>query len=422
MNPIAPPAFEKPRRDWSGLLLLLAALALLVPHISKLLVWANNEGRFPIKPRDYNLVFAALVGLLVLARRPKFSLLSFSFLIVPALRVLDAALLKRFTMIGVIDDHTTFVMNLLSSLLISFCAMLCLADRRGYQIAQAVAAGVVLVVSAGIYDEWLGYHTMTSIPGRMAGFLEDPNAGPIAICLMLGVLFTLNRRFWLNMTLVAVAAPAIALTYSRSGMTIFAFLVLLYLARNFWGHALALSLLAGLGVPAVIAGVAMLQASTHQGVTRDTNVESRLQAIYELDFSRLESQERGKDLEDGWEAVSHQPLLGYGTGAGSAHWQPHNEVVSIWLEIGIGGVLLYLGPLLLLSCQCLVHRGRGFYCLVPVWLFIPCSQTLLDMPVYWLAVATCCHVAVVQRIRFTLFPRRSRPAPRETAAHAPSSP
>jgi hypothetical protein len=37
------------------------------------------------------------------------------------------------------------------------------------------------------------------------------------------------------------------------------------------------------------------------------------------------------------------------------------------------------------------------YCLIPIWLFIPCSQILLETPPYWFAFA----VAVM-----TLFPKR----------------
>ena len=415
---------KKTPYDWIGLLLLLAAVALLAPYLSHLLAWSYEEGHLPLKPRYYNLALGGLVTLLVLLRRPAFSLLSLGFLLAPALRVLDAAVLRRFIMLGVVDDHATFVLNLLSNLLISLCAILCLTDRRGFQVAQAVAMATILMVAGGIYGEALGFSTMTTDPGRMAGFLGDPNAGPIVICLMLGVLFTLQRRFWLNLALVAIVAPAVALTSSRSGMAVFALLVLAYLARNFLRHAMALALIVGLGVPAAIVGLASMPSTLKQLGPRDTKVESRLQAIYEQDLVHQGAREQGNDLEDSWEAVMHRPLFGYGTGSATAHGQPSNAVVSLWLELGAGGVLLYLGPLLLLSCQCLFNRGRGFFCLAPVWLFIPCSQMLLDMPAYWLTVATCCHLAAAQRFRFTLLPRGPRAGHlgQVVPAHSYSSP
>ena len=389
-------------RGYLGWFLLLATLLLLVPHMTKVLVWANKEGKFPIKPRDYNIAAASIVLLLVLLRRPAFCLPALALLTVPVLRILDAALLKRYQVIGVIDDHDLFVLNISSSLLISVCAVLCLTAANGMKIVQWVAVATILVVAGSIYYEALGLEKFTTIPGRMAGFLDDPNAGPIHICLMLGILFTLQTRFWWNVALIGFSTPAVALTFSRSGMSVFAFMVAVYLLVHFRRNFVTILLLGLIAIPVLIGGVATLQAVSRQGIVKDTNTESRFQAIYELDFDRLGSQERAKDLLDGWEAVCQRPIVGYGTGSGSSEWQPHNQVVSVWLDLGLSGVVLYLASLLLVSLQSLRRGLRGFFCMMPVWLFIPCSQTLLDTPAYWLSAAVACHVAFSGRFQLLL--------------------
>jgi O-antigen ligase len=178
---------------------------------------------------------------------------------------------------------------------------------------------------------------------------------------------------------------------SRSGMAIFAFMVMLYVLLNARRHFTGLVLIAALSFPLVLGGVAMLAQRTGGGLIKDENTKARLQAIYELDFEKLKSPERAKDLADGWEAVGQKPLWGHGTGAGTAWWQPHNQFVAVWLDIGLPGLLFFAGPLLLLTLLSALNRMQGLFCLIPVWLFIPCSQVLLDAQQFWfcLGVAAC---------------------------------
>jgi hypothetical protein len=139
-----------------------------------------------------------------------------------------------------------------------------------------------------------------------------------------------------------------------------------------------------------------------------------MKAIWELDFERIKSPERGKDLQDGWEAAGKKPLWGHGTGAGTSIWKPHNQIVSLWIDIGVIGVLLYIGSLLLLTFRCFTHNLRGFYCLVPLWLFVPCSQILIESPHYWFAAAVCCNLVFAGRFRLVL----SAPAKAQAPPHA----
>ena len=58
--------------------------------------------------------------------------------------------------------------------------------------------------------------------------------------------------------------------------------------------------------------------------------------------------------------------------------------------------------LLVLTIRCFLVKLRGFYCLVPLWLFIPCSQILVESPHYWFAAAVCCNLVYSGRFRLVL--------------------
>ena len=399
------PAFMRAaakRRERLVQLLILAALALLVPTMTKYLSWADEFGFLPFKPRDYTLLTLAAAGVMVLLNKPSICPAAFLMLLVPLLRVLDATFLQRFT-ITALGDHSIVVMTLISNFLVTFTTVLLLSAEPWRRVAMWVAVCTSLVCAGCIYYEWLGFYKFTRIDGRMAGFPGDPNDPPIIISLMMASIFALNPRFWWNVVLIALVTPAIALTLSRSGMAVYSCLMLTYIIGNLRHHFMGMLLIVVIAVPLAVGGVAVLaQSSTKIGIVSNKDTVDRLKAIYELDFERIKSPERGKDLQDGWEAAGKEPLWGHGTGAGTSVWKPHNQIVSLWIDIGIFGVLLYVGGLLLLTFRVFTLKMRGFYCLVPLWLFIPCSQILTESPHYWFAAAVCCNLVYTGRFRLVL--------------------
>lgn len=403
------------RRERLVKLLILAALALLVPTMTKYLSWADEFGFLPFKPRDYTLLTIAGAAFMVLLNKPSICPPAFLMLLVPLLRVLDATFLQRFT-ITALGDHSIVVMSLISNFLITFTTVLLLSAEPWRRVAMWCAVCTSLLCAGCVYYEWMGFRSFTRIDGRMAGFPGDPNDPPIIISLMMAVIFTLNARFWWNVALIAVVTPAIALTLSRSGMAVYSCLLLTYIIGNLRQHFMGMLLIVVISVPLAIGGVAILsQSSTKIGIITNKDTADRLKAIYELDFERIKSPERGKDLQDGWEAAGKEPLWGHGTGAGTSVWKPHNQIVSLWIDIGFFGVLLYVGGLLLLTFRCLTSKLRGFYCLVPLWLFIPCSQILTESPHYWFAAAVCCNLVYTGRFRLVLH----GPAKAQETPHSP---
>ncbi len=108
-----------------------------------------------------------------------------------------------------------------------------------------------------------------------------------------------------------------------------------------------------------------------------------------------------KDLADGWAAVWLRPMWGYGTGcAAGERWQPHNQVVAIWLELGIFGVLIYALQLLVPTVMCAMGGFRQGWCLLPAFLDIPCLHWLPDMPMFWLSLAVCYAELFKHRVEF----------------------
>ncbi len=198
---------------------------------------------------------------------------------------------------------------------------------------------------------------------------------------MLGIVLTLSDRFWLNAMIIAIGAVAVGLTLSRSGMLVFLAMLMVWMVMNLRQHFGKIALMIAVSIPLIGIGVAMLtQMASSRSFGTDKNAKERIEAIFGGNTDKMESGERMKDFKDGWEAVGKKPLWGHGTGAGTSIWKPHNQIVSLWIDIGIPGVLLYIGGLLVLTIRCFMVKMRGFYCLVPLWLFIPCSQILVEIP------------------------------------------
>lgn len=392
------------RDRWSfkQIVLLGAVLMLLIPNFTGVLHWAYENAGSPIKPRDYNLSCTFLVGLLALWNRPTICLPAWSLMTIPLVRVLDAAFLQRYEHLA-FGGHSVFVLMLAGYFLTSVMALMAISTPKGKKIALWVASVTIILLSLVNIYEWLGFGSYTRIPGRMAGWHVDPNHSPIILCMMAGVLFTWCKKFWFNMAHVGLSMLAIAVTMSRSGMAVFACMVMVYLLVHFRQHWLGLLSITAVAVPVLAVGITMLGASNErQGLSKNEDTSSRMEAIYELDFEKLKSPERAKDLADGWEAVLQKPMFGHGMGAGDIRWAPHNQFVMQWLELGIPGLLQYVLALVIVTVASALRRFEAIYCLIPIWLFIPCSQILLETPPYWFAFAVAVMAVFPKRYALSL--------------------
>jgi len=407
MNTPATPSFMP--TGFTGWSLVLASVSLLAGHMSGAFAALYEQGMMPVKPRDLTLLLASASLFFIWFHRPAFSPAALALLMIPTLRAADAALLKRFTH-DALGDHSFLVFGLILVWLVTLVTISVMSTEHGRRIALFSAIAVVLLGAGSILFESMGFAKYTSIPGRVSGFLRQPNDAIIVMCLMLSVVFTLNKHFWLNVGLIALASASVVLTLSRSGMMVFAVLVALFVLINFRQHAGKILLVAAISIPLAAGGIAwFIHKASSASFGTDTNIKNRIEAIFGGSTDKMASDERMKDLTDGWEAVTDSPLVGHGTGCASSMWQPHNQWVAIWLDIGVGGVLLYGGVLITISLLCLLNKGKGIYLLVPLWMFSVFSQNLVEMACYWFVASVAMHELTTARFRITL--RRQAPAP-----------
>jgi O-antigen ligase len=312
--------------------------------------------------------------------------------------LLDVTILGRFTHTG----NNEMMMSCLRIYLVVLAILAVLSCPQGLKAMRWAAILTILLTSGSSIAEFMGLASFSSIPGRFSGFNGHPNSPPIVLCQCLGLCFALISSFRWNMVLIAAAMPGVALTYGRSGMVIFAFIcasyILLNLKRN-WGFLLVCCYAI---VPLLLGGLAVMEEKTAKGIQKDKNTSDRLEAIYNLDFEKLKSPERAKDLSDAWDAVWDQPLFGHGIGAASARWAPHNEYIAMWLEQGVFGLLVYLGTLYIPALRSVMQRGRAGLAVLALLLYSPIAQGRIMDAHFYFTLFTAAHVLWPSRARFVL--------------------
>ncbi|MBB5039958.1 O-antigen ligase family protein [Prosthecobacter dejongeii] len=357
-----------------------------------------NAGISPLKPSLYTVVVVAgCIGLSALSGI-RFAPVSLLVLLLPAVRLFDAALLSR----SVTTLQNQAGMDHLRIMLIILATLAVLSTTPGMNAVRWAAILAIFMTTGSEVAEMLGLAKFSSINGRFAGFNSHPNFPPVLLCEMLGITFALCRSFKLNCLLIAVSFVGVALTYGRSGFVVLALMCTVYILQNARRNLPFLLLMAAIAIPAAGVGFAILQSRTEQGVVKDKNTSDRLQAIYELDFEKLKSPERAQDLAHGWEGVMQKPLLGHGTGVSGVLYAPHNEYVSILLELGIPGLLLFVGTLGALVVRSFMTGGKAGYLLFAIIAYTPAGQGRIEMPHYYLALATAAFILWPQRFRIVV--------------------
>jgi O-antigen ligase len=361
-------------------------------------IGAYNAQISPIKPSLFTVMaVAACLGLSVL-NRPRFAPVVFLVLLLPIVRIFDAVILAR----AEISFAGQAGMDLLRMLLVLVSILAVLATDQGLRAVRCAAVVALCLTTASEIYEMLGFAKFTSIPGRYAGFNGHPNFPPVLLCEMLGICFALIPSFRVNCLLIAISYVGVALTYGRSGFLVLTLMSGVYLLLNARRNIGFLVICAAVTIPLAGVGIAVLQSQTEKGITKDKNTADRLDAILNLDFDKLKSPERAKDLSDAWEAVMEKPIFGHGTGVSGARWAPHNEYVSLWLEMGIPGFLLFVGTLGALVLRSLMTGGRAGYLIFAILAFTPAGQGRIEMPHFCLALSTAAMILWPQRYRFIL--------------------
>jgi hypothetical protein len=382
-------------------------IGLFVPFITAFVAWANQQGIFPLRPAIFIAGMTMLCLVLTLMRRPAFPFTVLCILALLLIRVFDAWSQRFEHFLG--WQEVTFSMG--SSFLLACasavtCGCLVRGERR--PLLWISALSVIICTGANI-AETLGILRSSTVEGRTAGFIGDSNDSGIAIVCSLGIFLTLSRKFRHDVMMLAVAAAGIVPTLSRSGLLVYALVAVTWAALNLRAHFTRIMLSSAALIVAALTAVSFIAGST-----QDKNVRDRISAIFGGDVDKMASNERLKDLTDGVHAAMLRPVTGHGTGAGFGGWKPHNQFVSLWLDLGILAAGAYALILLSLLAGALFTRGQGLLCALPVIAFVPFSQMLCDTAAYWLCAFTAAAVTSRRQLYFTL---RSPAAPTASPAH-----
>jgi len=373
-----------------------AFTALTVPYATNFIQWANINGYFPIRPALYLVVASFGCLSVTLGRRSDLTVTTLLIMLFHVAYMFTSLMPHRY-------DHPAgryYPLMTHGALLLSTFSIawfLGVTQRLTVLPILVSSAAVVVVGSVSNFADWFGVHHFTIVIGRAAGFHGDPNNSSIAIVLALAVFLTFNRKLWLSFALIALSFIAVAITLSRSGIIAEVLLSLLFLGIAFRKKPAAVLQALAVTVPVVIVGIGYLVSQMSSQTLRESDIQDRLGALMGKDSEKMASGERMKDLTDGLHAVREKPMFGHGVGAGTGKWQPHNQLIAIWIEGGIVFGGLYLAILGSIAFKCLAAGGRGGLCLLAVFIFIPFSQILHTSLAYW---TTCIILINLTSTRF----------------------
>jgi O-antigen ligase len=406
------PRFQK-HLDWLTIWACGTCAGLLAADV---VIGSYNAGISPLKPSLFTpLVFMMCVSVCALSR-PRFCLPALLLSTLPLIRFLDPLLLNRFAC----SFTQTIIMDNLRVLMVVVAFLALLSCPQGLKAMRWAAILTILLTSGSSIAEFLGVAKFTSIPGRFSGFNGHPNSPPIVLCQCLGLCFALVRNFRWNVALIVAAMPGVALTYGRSGMAIFAVLCGTYIFLNARRHLGFLLLCGAAMLPLLGVGFAIMEQRTTKGIQKDKNTADRLEAIYTLDFDKLKSPERVKDLADAWEAVLQKPIAGHGVGAASTRWAPHNEYVAMWLEMGVVGLIVYLLTLYGPALRSLMCGGKAAYAVLAMLAYSPIAQGRVMDAHFYFTLLTTAHILWPHRFRLVTSHQPMAPAASTPAASQPS--
>lgn len=97
-----------------------------------------------------------------------------------------------------------------------------------------------------------------------------------------------------------------------------------------------------------------------------------------------------------------KPILGHGVGSAASRWAPHNEYVAMWLELGVGGLGLYIAIMWGLALKSFMCRGLAAYAIFAMIAYSPAAQERVMDPHFYLVLVATAHVLWPRRYQLTL--------------------
>lgn len=239
-----------------------------------------------------------------------------------------------------------------------FCGF-CIGRALHVRSRMHVIFVCALLIEAGaVFIDWLfpGTLSLSSMGGRPAGFIGNPNGAAFAAAVLLIGCLDWKRSSWRQALISAVALAIVVVSGSRGGLlvilTVLGLLwfssiprmhdLTLLVARLVSGYAIAATILVAIAMSAWISGSRLVDVAK-EGVLEDHATEERLLA-----------------LQESFELISTAPWLGRGTGyVYTMDVGPHNTILRIWIENGVFAVLAY--ALLYLAIVFLALKRRDWW-------------------------------------------------------------
>jgi O-antigen ligase len=295
-------------------------------------------------------------------------------------------------------------------------------DHRRAWIAFLVSGLVVALLGFGLY---VSHHTIwtpnPAVMNRLNITFADPNvtARFLTIAAAAAVVLFATRRApaWLCLATACACAVVIPMTYSRSGLALFIFSIVIAAAvtpERKRSVALALALLAVFAFSTVINPVTRLRA---------VDAENTFASLVGISAMHVSTPSSGSSdagdtvfadnrrylVEAGIRMFRDHPLLGVGYGAfqhelsstykamipsnlAARDVASHTAFITIASEMGIAGLLLFLGFLFQLGREAFASR-RNVWVLLPAMLILPLllyaqfEGRLIEEPYLWLCLA-----------------------------------
>jgi len=355
-----------------SLLTLATAFLLVVPYTTGYIPFHYAIGEFPVSPALYLVFFSGLVSLHIFKSRPEFQW-SHLFLLGLLLFRLVSALIFG---VDAALDSSAYVFELGAALVFAVAICCLLGDRINIKSVILVCAFASMLVSVGLnIIEWSDPGLYSNVPGRSAGWLENANDSGIAIVLMLAILLSLRLPVPLSISLIGLSGVGVYFTLSRGGILVWILTAGGYIFNlvhaNKRQFAVAI-------VCAIVAGAAVISAFNFQSETGGGDVEKRMQTVNGLELEGLEDADRMGLFSEALAAAISSPFTGYSSGSSELTFQPHNQLLAVWLDNGLLGLGLYVCALSALVYECVRSRKVYFLVCIPIVGFIPFSHNLLE--------------------------------------------
>ncbi|MEM0970456.1 MAG: O-antigen ligase family protein, partial [Verrucomicrobiota bacterium] len=317
---------------------------LFIPYLTSLIPAFYSLGVFPIRPAYFLLLLVTLNLALLLPKGPDYTKTSFLLLGIIAFRALDIGILQRYIYI---DGQKEPFLSMIATTLISVVLVWSFGVLRktSFSPVLMVAGAAICIQSVSVLLEFVGLIQFSTVSGRAAGLAGDANDSCMMITLLLSVFLTINKRFSWSLAMIGMAALGVLPTLSRGGFLCLLLIVGLFSLLHVRQHGRKLLLAGVAALPLFVLFASILLSKANSGPRQDENAKKRIEAMYQGNLEGLVSGERIKDLKDGLWAISQHPLGGWGTGAGQMQFQPHNQIITMWIDLGLIGPILFLGIL-----------------------------------------------------------------------------